>query len=84
MRERMPVGGFYSGDEMTKRKQTLGRKKPGPKGVPGGTVRMSVQVPVTLLPFLYTLPGRSDSAKVVGAIELLKHLKSITSISEGL
>jgi len=60
-----------------KRKSTLWPKKrvkprPGPVPPPEGRVRIYVNLPKSLKPFVDSLPGRSASAKIVNALATMK------------
>jgi|GEM_PF-5702046 len=54
--------------------QTLGRK-PGPKPLVNGRVRITVNLPRDLLPFVDGLYGRSQSDKIVVALTAASILK---------
>ena len=65
----------------------MGRTKstPGPKPVEGGSVRINVQLPRKMIPFVEALQGRSMSAKVVTGLKWLQELDKATKqlLSEG-
>lgn len=63
-----------------KRKSTLWPKRkskprPGPVPPPEGRIRIYVNLPKSLKPFVDALPGRSASAKIVNALARLKDLE---------
>lgn len=48
------------------------KRKRGPKVPDGGRVRFTVNLPADLLPFVKSLDGRSQSGKVVFALQRLQ------------